>query len=341
MLKSLFVVSGLLLAVIFLSFSEQQNTIKITPDTFLSDVLHAFGEKKPIHFIENRRDTSLIRRGKEIIFTGQTTDAAGKKTKIQSKHFMCTHCHTTVKEDPNPAVADPEARLDYCAENNIPFLPGSTLYGIVNREAWYNGDYLEKYGDLVKPARDTLRNAIHLCATECSQGRALEKWEMEAVIAYLYAIEYRLGDLNLTTEEYEKINLALTEKNTAEIRQWLKSKYYQTSPATFSSPIARHERLLGKNGNPENGKKIYTLSCMHCHKEGGVTNFKLNDEKLTFRFLKRQMKTKYHFSIYEITRTGTYALNGYKPYMPNYTLERMSPQQLEDLAAYINQQAKR
>jgi mono/diheme cytochrome c family protein len=27
--------------------------------------------------------------------------------------------------------------------------------------------------------------------------------------------------------------------------------------------------------------------------------------------------------------------------MPNYTLERMSHQQLEDLAAYITQQAKR
>ncbi|MFN3918156.1 MAG: c-type cytochrome [Flavobacteriales bacterium] len=331
----------LLIAFGFSAYNRHEIALEINANSYLSDVLIALGDQKPLHHTESRRDAQLIQKGKEIIFTGQTTDSKGNKTKRQSKHFTCTHCHNTVKEDPNPEKPDPEARLTHAAKNNFPFLPGSTFYGMVNRVSWYNGDYLSKYGDLVKPARDTLKNAIHLCAVECSQGRALESWEMDAVLAYFYSIEFKLVDLSLTEKEIASLNEAVKLKSNSETIAWLKQKYYVASPATFLDPIAKNERKAGVQGNAENGKYIYELSCMHCHKLGGVTNFILDNEKITFRFLKSQFNTTYHFSIYDKVRKGTYALNGYKPYMPNYTLERMSHQQLEDLAAYITQQAKR
>ena len=91
----------------------------------------------------------------------------------QSKHFVCTSCHNIQKEDPDLSIADPQARLEYARDMELPYLPGTTLYGAVNRTSFYNGDYEKKYGDLVKPARNNLREAIQLCAVECSQGRAL------------------------------------------------------------------------------------------------------------------------------------------------------------------------
>ena len=39
------------------------------------------------------------------------------------------------------------------------------MYGTVNKVSWYNGDYFKKYGALVKPANQSLKEAIHLCAT--------------------------------------------------------------------------------------------------------------------------------------------------------------------------------
>jgi len=74
---------------------------------------------------------------------------------------------------------------------------------------------------------------------------------------------------------------------------------------------------------------------MHCHHSDGVTNMTLNTEKLDYNFLKRHMNSNGKKSIYIISRKGTYAKSAYKPYMPLYTEERMSHQQLEDLAAFL------
>ena len=45
-------------------------------------------------------------------------------------------------------------------------------------------------------------------------------------------------------------------------------------------------------------------------------------------------------SIYHVNRYGTKPMGGKKAYMPHYTLEKMSNQQLEDLRAYILEMAK-
>lgn len=319
----------------------------------IAEMLFETGENKPSHYIAGI-DSSLAAKGREIIVEGRTTGPDGKKTSRQSRHFVCTDCHNTQKEDPDLSVSDPEARLNYAVQNKLSFLPASTLYGVVNRESWYNDDYSKKYGELVVPARKNLKEAIQVCATQCSQGRALSDWEMEAVLHYLWTIQLVFDDLKFDSKISERdtllffYNFAKTQGNSdfsnTEADEYfhtlIRKKYLTASPAHFVSSPAPNQREYGANGNPETGKKLYDHSCMSCHGDNAVTNFKFDYEKNTFRFLKRHLKKKEFFNVYFHVREGTYAKPGYRPYMPNFTEERMSKQQLEDLIAFINQQAR-
>ena len=334
-MKTIFILFTSFLSGLFL-VSEESTIEDFNPQSSLTEVLISLGDKKPLHYTQEQ-NPELIQQGLEIVTKGRTKGPNGKLSHLQSKYFTCIDCHNVLMEDPDLRKSDPEARLKHAVENDISFLSGTTFYGMVNREHWYNDDYQVKYGELVVPAKDTLVNAIHLCTVECSQGRAFSDWELKAVMAYFYNIEYKLADLKLSAEDYSKLNSYQENKTNTELIKWLKSFYLQESPATFLEPIATNERKLGKEGNAENGKLIYDKSCMHCHAPGRVTNFTLEPSKIDLKFLKKHMGRNEHFSLYNIVRKGTYALPGYRPYMPNYTLERLSHQQLEDLAAYINQ----
>ena len=303
-------------------------------------VLEQIGAPQGLHFIKEL-DSTKVRMGMELVLKGRTVSPSGKLTKRQSRYFVCTDCHNVVQEDPNLMNPNPEARLKYAGINGIPFLQGTTLYGVVNRKHWYNDDYLIKYGQLVAPTRDTLVNAVQLCATTCSQGRSFTNWELDAVMHYLNSIGLKMGDLNLTNKEEQFVINAIGTEESNEVAVLLESKYFQESHATFLDPISPVDRKLGADGNVQSGELIYKMSCLHCHKDGGVTNFKLSNAKLDFQFLRNHLLDNGNKSVYHITRKGTYMKNGYRPYMPNYTKERLSHQQLEDLIAFINLQSSK
>lgn len=312
------------------------------PETPVQEVLAYFGQENPKHSLAEATDQmTLVKRGEDIILRGKTISPSGKKSKFVSKHYVCTSCHNLTQEDPTLTSRDPEKRLDYAIEQDLPFLQATTFHGIVNRESWYNDDYFKKYGALVKPAQESLKEAIQLCATECAQGRLLEDWEMEAVLAYYWSLQFELGDLEMGTEGLEKLKrLALDKNSQAEAVKLIKSFYMQTSPATFSDPPPdKSKGYEGLTGNAERGKSIYSRSCLHCHKAGGVSKYTLDNGKLSLRHLRKKIPQDSHMSLYQIIRYGTYALPGHRPYMPHFTLERMSNQQVEDLRAYIEQGA--
>lgn len=285
--------------------------------------------------------TELIAQGKDIVLKGRTKTDKGY-SKYVSKHFVCTNCHNIDQEDPDLRFSNPDTRLAYVRAKNIPFLQGSTFYGIVNRETWYNDDYIKKYGDLVKPAREDLTEAVQLCAKVCSQGRYLKDWELNAVMAYLWSLEFKLKDLNLPDELIKNLEKAKAAGSSNEqLVKQVKSYYAPKSPATFSEPPSnKNEGYEGLTGNVENGAKVYESGCQSCHSSKGPSRLILDDSKMTFRKLKRNLEKSNNFSIYEIVRHGTHALEGHKPYMPHYTLERMSHQQVEDLKAYVLDRAK-
>lgn len=279
-------------------------------------------------------------KGAELVTKGTTTSPKGGTVNRQSSHFVCTSCHNIKREDPDLSVADPQARLLYVQEKGLPFLPGTTLYGAVNRTSFYNGDYDKKYGDLVRPARNDLRQAIQLCATECAQGRMLEDWELESILAYLWTIDLKLEDLQLSTADYDALNAALNgEGNRQMMIENLKSRYLTASPATFVVPPDDRKSGYDYEGDPKNGRLIYDLSCKHCHENQRYAFFNLDDSRYSFRHLEKHIPRYTRYSIYQVIRWGTSPVPGKKAYMPNYTLEKLNNQQVEDLRAYIEQSA--
>ena len=310
-MRKLYIIGGLLISSLFLSNI-------VSPKRVIDEQLRLGGDK-PIHYIE-KLDEQKIKQGESLIKKGWAYSPSGKKSKVISKHFDCTSCHNTQQEDPNLAKSSPESRLTYSKEHNIPFLQGTTLYGTVNREHWYNGDYNKKYGSLVIPAADTLANAIQLCAEVCSQGRTLEEWELESILHYLWTLDLKTDDL--ANQEYATL-------------EELNSQFENASPATFITDSKEEiERL---KGDPENGELIYELSCMYCHNgKSQVSELILKKDNYSINKLKKNLYKDSDFNLLHITRHGTKPHESHKPYMPHYTEERLSSQQLADLIAYIS-----
>ena len=281
------------------------------------------------------------KRGKQLIEEGFSSKPGGGKTKIQSKHFVCTSCHNMEREDPDLRFSDPQARLDFTVANGLPFLQGTSLYGAVNREKFYNGDYYKKYGDLVIPARDNIREAIQLCAVECAQGRRLKDWEVESILAYLWTIDLRIADLNLDEEQLSFLDKSVSSHTLADSAiALIKSRYLNYSPAHFISSEESRAAAEGIKGNPDNGKKVYDNSCLHCHEGQRYSYFLLDDNKISFKYLKRRGNTYTDHSIYQASRYGVKSVSGRKSYMPQYPIEKLSEQQLQDLIAYVNIRAE-
>lgn len=307
------------------------------PETSLQSVLERLGGNPSAHAIPNATPEQ-VQWGYELIHDGIAKDPPqGESARYITPYYSCTSCHNTVKETHNLMNASAEHRLDFAIEQRIPFVQGSTFHGIVNRTSWYNDDYVLKYGALVEPAKHSLRESIQLCAVECAQGRLLEAWEMDAVLAYLWSLELRLGDLNLSDADYE----TLTANDASAARNMLRGKFPQKSPATFGHPPEDMQAGYGLQGRPDKGKAIYDLGCKHCHRPEGESDVILDDYPSTFKWLKRNMFRWDDLGMYHIVRKGTYAQKGWKPYMPLYTEEKLSNQQLEDLRSYIEQQAGR
>ena len=120
----------------------------------LFKLMESLGYDSVDHFPDTDVFGVSANRGKEIVTKGFSSRPGGGRTKKQSKHFVCTSCHNIVREDPDLSNPNPQDRLIYSEEQGIPFLQGTSLYGAVNRERYYNDDYYKKYGDLVIAARD-------------------------------------------------------------------------------------------------------------------------------------------------------------------------------------------
>jgi mono/diheme cytochrome c family protein/cytochrome c553 len=314
-------------------------------DTPVWDVLAYFGRVK-LHTVDTKMAGVSAERGKELIFEGITTNAeTGKKTSRQSKYFTCVSCHNVAREFGDLADNKPESRLKYAIENNLPYLQGSTFFGIVNREKYFNGDYQQLYANAtdIKAAASDLRKAIQVCATNGAQGRALEAWETESILAYFWTLQLRLSDLNLTKDDREKIEYAVTEKSSlSRAVNIVEDKYLDASPAKFvpameyrtlDSQISRNEARIA------NGKNIYDLGCKHCHEGKRFSRFALDDSPKTFKNLVKKLEQGHKKSLYKITRYGTYQPKGKRAYMPQYSQEKMSNEQLLDLRIYIEKMA--
>jgi len=309
-------------------FSKLNNTNDLKKMSVL-DVILELGEKKPSHYLMKTNQDS-VRMGYEMVHYGRLKDKSNQRI---SKYFVCTDCHNQVKEVSDLSKETPSERIIFGMKNELPFLPASTFYGMYNKEHWYNGDYAKKYGDLVIPTRDSLRNAIQLCAVQCSQGRPLEDWEINSILHYYKSIEITVGDLNLNQAEMNQLlnDLATHNKSGAKV---LKSKYNSINDATFGNLDPKEP--VNYKADLKVGEYIYKNGCLHCHGMGkDITNFEFDSNNLTLSFLESKLKKHNNYSVPYIVRKGTYAISGRKQYMPQYPLEKMSDTELFDLINYI------
>ena len=313
---------------------------KIT-DKSVIEVLEELG----VDYSAKRPNMSIpgvsVEVGRSIIEDGFAPKPEGGNTGQQSKHFVCTSCHNTEREDPDLTISDPEARLVYTSDRDMPFLQGTTLYGAVNRNSYYNGDYYKKYGDLVDAARNDVRGAIQLCAVECAQGRALKDWELESILAFMWSKELQMKDLDLVAEDKAIIENVISGTGNKQVAiQIINEKYLHGAPATFIYPPSDRKAGTGLVGDPKMGMLVYKNSCLHCHKNGEYSFFQMDDHALTHKYLNRKADGYSRQSIYQVIRWGVPTKSGKRSYMPQYPQEKMSDQQLADLRAYIRDRAE-
>lgn len=328
----------LVLSLIILLGARPAATLAVVDEsTTVYEALRALGAPERADVMVRNVPGASAELGRRIVLENQLSDGDD-----QSNHFKCTACHNVTREDPVLNAPDPETRLAYAIEHDLPFLPGTTLWGAVNRESYYNGDYDKKYGDLVKNARHNLRGAIQLCAVECAQGEALTPKEMESVVAYLHEIGLKMKDLPEDAPSPDVVNRAIAAGgDNAGMIDDLKASYLLASPATFLLPP--EDRKAGYPVGPvdlENGKELYDRACLHCHEEQRYSFFELAKDEFHYAFMAKHYPKYTRYSTYQVTRYGTSPIPGKRAYMPHYSAERMSNQQIEDLRAYLEGAAK-
>ncbi|MEM6769458.1 MAG: cytochrome c [Bacteroidota bacterium] len=322
-----------------LAFAGRPDTLPVVDeDTLVYDVMRSLGAPERADVMVRPVAGASAEAGEQLVLEG-IRPRGGR----QSPHFKCTSCHNVVREDPVLTEMNPVARLTYAEENDLPFLPGTTLWGAVNRESYYNGDYEKKYGDLVKNARRDLRGAIQLCATECAQGDELNAVEMESVVAYLHTIGLRLKDLSLPERMVDDINRGIDRgTGNEQLMASLKEHYLLASPATFLLPPKdRKTGYAVAAKDATNGGILYERACLHCHENQRYSFFELGENQFHYDFMTKHFSRYTRYSTYQVSRYGTSPIPGKRAYMPHYTKERMTNGQIEDIRAYLEQGSSR
>ena len=319
-------------------------TIIIQPETTVWEVLTALG-KVNINALKKGVDADKT-KGKQLIRRGLTVDFKGKKTSHTSHKLTCIACHTVVPEHQLPATTDPQLRLEYADSLNIPFLPGPPFYGLVNRFAFFNQDYQNKFEhkhqEMLKAGHHDIRKAMQACNHIYGKGRTLEPWEIESMLAYLWTLELKIGDLQMPDTLLAKVQQSVIKKIDNNRAISLLEKYYPVVyPATLSTPLKVEQRKKTSPviNNFNNGLKLYKLSCLYCHQNGRYTHLQLDSGEKSFELLKKHFDDDSMHSMYDAHRYHP-ASKANKPTPPHYTDERMSDQQLQDIRFFITKMAQ-
>ncbi|MDC0231459.1 hypothetical protein OAK19_05785, partial [Aureispira] len=133
--------------IVFASFTLDDNSnhtkenIYLSDDDSVWDIYEKLGKIR-INIVNPSIEGVSIKKGRDLVLTGVTAKKNGKgKTSPQSHYFKCNSCHNTVKEFDDLSDISAQKRLDYAEKNELPYLQGTSFYGIINRTTYYNDDY--------------------------------------------------------------------------------------------------------------------------------------------------------------------------------------------------------
>lgn len=341
-----------LMACILLSSWWQQPTKQgdpfvLTDETALWEVLEELGKVKMNELKDLQKVMYSVQKGQELVEYGYTTDFNARKTAKISKNLVCISCHSPQAEHTIPATLEAKSRLEYADSMNLPFLPASPLHGMVNRIVFFCDDYQNVYDAgnddkqlLLRKSHTDIRVAIQACNQINANGRSLDDWEIESILAYLWTLELNMGDLEIEAEDMQKIRGSLeTDYSNARAVNILRRYYNEVYPSHLPAPLTVDERRLTSPvlNSFNDGRLIYERSCLHCHGANNYAKYDLDMKINTFKFLKKHFDDeKSKFSIYNAVR--------YNPEVKrssciNYSAERMSDAQIQDLRFYVTQMA--
>ena len=284
--------------------------------------------------------------GKELFLRSRVAapPEGPKPSKALSVHYTCTQCHNNCREDRVLTRQDPEDRVRFIAEakpGEAPFRlqPGTSLWGAANREAFYTDSYAVYHGLLVEGGRPmnpkSLEDATQVCCTYCSVGRLAEPWEIDALLAYQWDLEVTLGDLGFPADVEKSLAGTLTAPSgkpaadVAKTRTLLRGMILLQAGDKYTAPPKnltreRQGEYLDKaafKGDAARGQQVYRLACDHCHGAGKPSESEGAELLMDLK--------KYHGFLAHGTHRTT------QPYMPMFTAERLSRQQIADVQTYL------
>lgn len=283
--------------------------------------------------------------GRQLLTTGQVTAPPEGPAPSQplSQAYRCIHCHNLVREDASLTTQDPEARERLVRAKTpadgrrdpagLALTPGTTLWGAVNRERFYNGHFTKYHALLVgsgqpmDPAK--LADAVQICCRFCSVGRYPEPWELDSMLAALWEIELRVQDLDLSPEKLTQLLADLQSDSpltAARARLAVKNGFLRSAEANrLDLPVrstAEFDEYPGGTivkGNAEAGKLLYQSACAGCHH----SEFGLPEGRSL-----GVSAPRFHEFVWHGTERDDL-------YMPFFAKERLSRRQAADIRAYL------
>lgn len=263
-----------------------------------------------------------------------------------SEHYRCIDCHNNQREDLHLTQQDPEIRAWMIANAKqdptarpLILAPGTTVWGAVNRESFYNDSYavyhflLAPDGEEMDPT--DLEDATQVCCKYCSVGRFAEPWEINALLTYFWDLEVTLADLSLPTSVENAVLNVLSNPQSADpqevasMREFVSRQYlkhakdmYTPVPAEIGEDhVVTYPDGLAYQGDAEIGKRLYAVACDHCHGPDKVCESSGADLVADLEYF------------HGILSKGT--AHDDQPYMPMFPSSRLSRQQIVDIQAYL------
>ncbi|MER3416806.1 MAG: hypothetical protein C4297_11425 [Gemmataceae bacterium] len=284
--------------------------------------------------------------GRQLLVRGQVENPpeGPAPSQLVSQVYRCVHCHNLAREDKELTRQDPVAREQVLRAANYPdparrdghtlsLTPGTTLWGAVNRESFYNGFYARYHVLRLADGRPmnprSLEDAIQICCQYCSVGRFPEPWELDSILAALWEFELKLSDLDWPSRVLDSVLDDLNSgdaRRIANARQQIRQNYLTAAGADLLPLPVRTEGATDiyedgarVTGNARAGQWLYQSACAGCH---GTEVHPMSGRQLLIT------DKRFH----EYVLRGTH---GDDIYMPFFPAQRLSRQQVADIRAYL------
>ncbi|MEM1441161.1 MAG: cytochrome c [Verrucomicrobiota bacterium] len=309
--------------------ATDRNPASISDATPLEDFLLLVGaETKPRP--AGSQDPGLAEAGRNLIYEGRLPSAEGQRL---SEYFYCADCHSSERE---MAILNSEGsaseHLDFAVAKELALQPAPSFAGVSNRLGFFESE-MAKTLDPPKEANSSLEGAVQFCATTIAKGRELNPVEVQSVIAYLYSLEWRIGDLGFRGADLAELKRrALNPREHRFIREEMLQRFPARTIATPgeppSDPLAGYS--IEETPDPSRGNEIWAQACLQCHDAEGASPHFFGDRDSTYRKLLSLFEDG---TVYRYIREGSGAGSGIQ--MPSFPKEKLGDKEIEDLRAFI------